>query len=220
DKYFDLRIAERMIFNRVINLGWDPKLHGDFDKQVGSGRGRRESLQERIGKKYQWISYYEYMAMLSDNFIRFDGYGDERKENPYQGPWDPYVRDIDPTILIKNTGTKELTQQEMWWDTKEVFDWDCTFQEWVSNPSTISNPYGLIEVNDNNGTEWLILESYPSWKEPKTIGNEEWGHPRKEVWCQIRGYLVRTTELNALKNWAENQHYMGRWMPEGSNRYQ
>ncbi|MCP6134195.1 hypothetical protein NL393_33985, partial [Klebsiella pneumoniae] len=26
DKYFDLRIAERMIFNHVINLGWDPKL--------------------------------------------------------------------------------------------------------------------------------------------------------------------------------------------------
>lgn len=220
DKYFDLRIAECLIFERVINLGWDPKLHGNFDKQIGSERGRRESLQERIGKKYQWISYYEYMAMLSDNFIRFDGYGKGRQQRPYKGPWDPYVRDIDPTILIKNTGAKELTKQEMWWENEEVFDWDCSFQEWVSDTSTISNPNGLLEVNDCNGIEWLVLESYPSWREPKTIGNEEWGHPRKEVSCQIRSYLIKATELCFFKNWAENQHYMGRWMPEGSNRYQ
>tara|TARA_R110002012_G_scaffold89940_1_gene220181 strand:- start:433 stop:4917 length:4485 start_codon:yes stop_codon:yes gene_type:complete len=220
DKHFDLRIAERLIFNRVVELGWDPLKHGEFDRQIGSGRGRRESFQERIGKKYQWISYYEYMAMLSDNFIRFEGYGKERKESPYQGPWEPYVRDIDPTIILKNTGTKELNDQEMWWANEEIFDWDCTCEEWVSNPSTISNPHGLIEVNDNNGTEWLILESYPAWKEPKIIGSEDWGHPRKEVWCHIRSYLVKSEEFKAFKDWAVNQHYMGRWMPEGSDRYQ
>ncbi|TVO37187.1 AVAST type 2 anti-phage system protein Avs2 [Vibrio algivorus] len=220
DKHFDLRIAERLIFKRVIELGWAPEKHGDFDEQIGTGRGRRESFQERIGKKYQWISYYEFMAMLSDNFIRFKGYGKERKESPYQGPWEPYVRDIDPTILLKNTGTKGLSHQEMWWANKEVFDWDCTYEEWVSNPSTLSNPYDLIEVNDSNGTEWLVLESYPSWKEPKIIGNEDWGHPRKEVWCHIRGYLVKSEEFDTFKAWAENQHYMGRWMPEGSDRYE
>lgn len=220
DEYFDLRIAERLIFNRVIDLGWDPERHGDFDKEIGTGRGRREPFQERIGKKYQWISYYEYMAMLSDNFIRFEGYGEERKENTYQGSWDPYVRDIDPTILLKNTGTKELSHEEMWWANEEVFDWNCTNEEWGSSPSTVNNPYGLIQVNDNNGTEWLILESYLSWEEPKIIGNENWGYPRKEIWCQIRGYLVKSEEFETFKTWAENQHYMGRWMPEGSNRYQ
>ncbi len=220
DQHFDLRIAECLIFSRVIDLGWDQELHGDFDDQIGTGRGRGESFQERIGKKYQWISYYEYMALLSDNFIRFEGYGEERKESPYQGPWEPYVRDIDPTILLKNTGAKELSHQEMWWTNKEVFDWDCTYEKWVANPSTISNPCGLIEVNDNDGTKWLVLESYPSWKEPKIIGNEDWGHPRKEVWCHIRGYLVKSEEFEAFKAWAENQNYIGRWMPEGSDRYQ
>lgn len=219
DQHFDLRIAERLIFKRVIELGWDPKLHGDFDKQIGTGRGRRESYQERIGKKYQWISYYEYMAMLSDNFIRFEGYGEERKESPYQGPWEPYVRNIDPTILLKNTGTKELSHQEMWWNNKEVFNWGCTYEEWISNLSTLSNPYGLIEVNDKNGTEWLVLESYPSWKEPKIIGNKDWEYPRKEIWGQIRGYLVKSEEFDTFKTWAESQHFMGRLMPEGINVY-
>jgi hypothetical protein len=220
DKHFDLRVAERFIFKRVIELGWDPAKHGDFDRQIGTGRGSRESFQERIGKKYQWIAYYEYLAKLADNFIRYEGYGDERKESPYIGPWEPYVRDIDPTILLKNTGEFEVRSADMWWTSEEVFDWDCTYEEWVSNPSTISNPYGLIEVNDNNGTEWLVLESYPSWEEPKSIGAEVWGHPRKKVWCHIRGYLVKSDEFESFKAWTENQHYMGRWMPEGSDRYQ
>ena len=219
-RYFDLRVAECLIFNSVIDLGWNPELHGDFDKVIGTGRGRSEPFQERIGKKYQWISYYKYMAMLSDNFIRFERYTEECKENPYQGPWEPYVRDIDPTILLKNTGTKELSNQEMWWANKEEFDWSCTYEEWISNPSIISNPSGLIEVNDNNGTKWLVLECHPSWKEPKLLGNKDWEHPRKEVWCQVRSYLVKSEECETYKAWAEQQHFMGRWMPESSSIYQ
>ena len=220
DKHFDLRIAERFIFDRVIELGWDPDKHGDFDRQIGTGRGRGESHQERIGKKYQWIAYYEYMARLADNFIRFKGYGDQREENPYQGPWDPYVRDIDPTILLKETGKKELRHKDMWWINEEVFDWDCTYEEWIKSTSTISNPHKLIELHDNDGTEWLVLESYPSWKEPKIIGHEDWGYPRKEVWCHVRSYLIKNEDFEVFSAWAKSQHYMGRWMPEGSDRYQ
>ncbi|MFP9529170.1 AVAST type 2 anti-phage system protein Avs2 [Pectobacterium brasiliense] len=220
DKHFDLRIAERLIFTRVVELGWDPEKHGDFDRQIGTGRGRRESFQERIGKKYQWIAYYEYMARLADNFIRFKGYSDERKESPYKGPWEPYIRDIDPTILLKKTGTKKLSNQEMWWLNDEVFDWTCSNEDWVKSSTTITNPYALIEVKDDNGEEWIILESYPSWKEPKIIGNDDWGHPRKEVWCHIRSYIVKVEEFEELRSWAINQHFMGGWMPESTNRYQ
>lgn len=220
DKHFDLRIAERFIFNRVLELGWDPQKHGDFDRQIGTGRGRREPFQERIGKKYQWIAYYEYMAKLADNFIRFEGYGDERKESPYQGPWEPYVRDIDPTILRKETGTKVVSNQEMWWLNDEVFDWSCSNEEWIKSSITINNPYGLIEVKDGNGDEWLVLESYPSWKEPKIIGNDDWRYPRKEVWNHIRSYIVKVEEFEKFRDWALSQHYMGRWMPEGSDIYQ
>lgn len=220
DKYFDLRIAERFIFKRVVELGWEPEKHGFFDRQIGSGRGRRESHQERIGKKYQWIAYYEYMARLADNFIRFEGHHDERKESPYQGPWEPYVRDIDPSILLKETGAKVLSSQEMWWLNDEVFDWTCSYKEWIEIPTTITNPYGLIEVKDDNGDAWFVLESYPSWKEPKIIGNDDWEHPRKEVWCHIKSYIVKVEEFKNFRDWAINQHFMGRWMPEGSDRYQ
>jgi PHP family Zn ribbon phosphoesterase len=220
DNYFDLRLAERFIFNRVIELGWLPELHYYFDKRIGTGRGRNESHQERIGKKYQWIAYYEFMARLADNFIRYDGYGDERKENPYVGPWVPYVRDIDPTILLKSTGYKVFEKSDYWWSCRESFDWNCSFEEWISNNRTLENPYGLIEVKDDKGKDWLVLESCPTWNEPKMIGHENWGHPRKEVWCQVRSYLVQDTEYNKLKKWLGEQHFMGCWMPESNERYQ
>ena len=220
DAHFDLRLAECFIFSRVIELGWSPEKHGDFDRSIGTGRGRHESHQERIGKKYQWIAFHEFMARLSDNYIRYEGYGDERVESPYLGPWEPYERDIDPTILLKNTGDKCIPIEDEWWISKEAFEWDCTFENWVKDTSTLDNPQGLIEVRDNNGGDWLVLESYPSWKEAKEVGKEDWGHPRKEVWCHLRSYLVKSSEYQYFKSWAESQHYMGRWMPESTDRYQ
>ena len=220
DSYFDTSIAQRLIFERVIDLGWCPEKHLSFDNSIGTGRGRRESYQERIGKKYQWIAYYEFMARLSDNFIRYSGYGSERKINPYIGSWDPYVRDIDPTILIKKTGVKKLSQVDNWWASTEAFDWDCSFDDWVGNHKVLERPEELIEVVDSNGDEWLVLQSYPSWKEPKKIGNEEWGYPRKEVWCHILSYLIKEDDHDEFVEWLEKQHFMGRWMPEASDRYQ
>ena len=219
DKNFDLRLAQRLIFNRVIELGWNPKLHLEFDRQVGTGRGRYDPHQERIGKKYQWIAYYEFMAKLADNFIRYEGYGDDRKENPYLGPWDPYVRDVDPTILLKKTGFRN-SDDGFWWSSDELFDWDSTFENWVSDEKTIENPVDLIEVSDHDGNEWLVLESYPTWKEPKIIGNEDWGYPRKEVWCHVQSYLVKDSEYEKFKEWLGEQHFMGCRMPEHADRYQ
>src|SRR5690606_13491104 len=119
-EYFDLRIAQRLIFSKVIKLGWNPELHLSFDKQNRS-RGRGASSNERIGKKYQWIAYYEYMALLSDNFIKQERWGN-KKEKPYQGPWDPYVRDIDPTMLISGTGSYDDEQrQDFWWVNNKIF---------------------------------------------------------------------------------------------------
>lgn len=220
DKHFDLRLAERFIFNRVIELGWAPEKHGDFDRRIGTGRGRRESHQERIGKKYQWIAYYEFMARLVDNFVRYDGYGDERQESPYMGAWEPYVRDIDPTILLKTTKAKTLNTEDEWWVAKELFEWDCSFEDWIKDTSTLSNPHGFIEVKDTNGDGWLVLESYPGWKEPKIIGNDDWGYPRKEMRCHLRSYLVKSSEYEVFKDWFENNDYTGRGMPEVVDRYQ
>src|SRR5690554_6369777 len=40
------------------------------------------------------------------------------------------------------------------------------------------------------------------------------------MWCQLKSYLVEKKDFKAFKNWTKNQHYMGRWMPECSERYE
>ena len=219
-EYFDLRIAQRLILTKVIDLGWSPELHLSFDKKIGTGRGRDTTPHERIGKKYQWIAYYEYMALLSDNYIKKERWG-ENKEKPYQGPWDPYIRDIDPTMLINKTGSYNSDEpQQFWWVNHKIFDWDITNENWVNDSSTLPNMADIIQLKDDNGKEWLVLEGYPSWSEPKKIGQEKWDQPHKELWCQIRSYLVQDDEFNLLKNWAIEQDFMGRWMPESGDRYE
>ncbi|MBE0392204.1 AVAST type 2 anti-phage system protein Avs2 [Flavobacterium sp. PL002] len=218
-KYFDLRIAQRLIFSKVIELGWNPELHLSFDKKNHS-RGRSASSNERIGKKYQWIAYYEYMALLSDNFIKQERWG-ERKEAPYQGPWDPYVRDIDPTLLISETGSyNDERPQDFWWVNNKLFNWDCTNESWVNDSNVLPNMEEIIQIKDDEDTEWLVLEGYPSWSEPKKIGEEKWDQPHKEFWCQIRNYLVKDDEYDSFKDWAIQQEFMGRWMPESGDRYE
>lgn len=219
-EYFDLRIAQRLIFSRVIELGWNPELHLSFDKENHS-RGRSASSNERIGKKYQWIAYYEYMALLSDNFIKQERWGD-KKEAPYQGPWDPYVRDIDPTLLISETGSynDDEQSQDFWWVNNKLFNWDCTNESWVNDSSVLPNMEEIIQIKDDKGTEWLVLEGYPSWSEPKKIGEEKWDQPHKELWCHIRSYLVKDDEYDSFKDWATQQEFMGRWMPESGDRYE
>lgn len=219
-EYFDLRIAQRLILSRVIELGWNPELHLSFDKEVGTGRGRGTTPHERIGKKYQWIAFYEYMALLSDNFIKQERWG-EKKENPYQGPWDPYVRDIDPTMLISETGIYDDDQpQDFWWANNKIFNWECTNKSWVNDSRELPSMDEIIQIKDNKGEEWLVLEGYPSWSEPKKIGKEKWDQPHKELWCQIRSYLVKEDEFNSFKDWAIQQDFMGRWMPESGDRYE
>lgn len=81
---FDLTKAQRWIFDRVVHLGWRPKLHGEFDQMVGHN-GRESRKSERIGKKYQWIAYHEFLARVADNFeFRKEAWSDE--EGIYEGP--------------------------------------------------------------------------------------------------------------------------------------
>lgn len=211
-------LAIEWIFEKY---GYDVEKHGEYDRNTYS-YDRRASTIERIGKKYQWIALYEMVARVSDNFKKYERWSFEKeKEVPYQGPWDPYIRDIDPTLLISETGSYEEDEpQDFWWVNNKIFNWDCTNESWVNDSSELPKMEEIIHVKDDMGEEWLVLEGYPSWSEPKKIGEEKWDQPHKELWCQIRSYLVKDGEYDSFKGWAIKQDFMGRWMPESGNRYE
>ena len=85
---FDLSIAQRWIFKRVLDLGWTAERFGEFDWNLNrhSNYGRESRKSERMGKKYQWIAYHEFLARISDNFEFIGDSWSDRVEK-YEGPW-------------------------------------------------------------------------------------------------------------------------------------
>lgn len=210
-------LAVKWIFEKY---GYDAKMHGQFDRNRKSHTHDRHYIsEERIGKKYQWIAFYELLARVSDNHDFYENsWSSDAKVVEYEGPWEPFVRDIDPTILIKEILENE--DQSFWWDPVEYSKWELEDEIWIHKTDDIPNPKEIASVIDPDGVEWLVLEIYPHWSEPQPIGKKKWDHPHKHLWYQLRSYLVQKDEYERVLDWARRQNFMGRWMPESVDLYQ
>src|SRR6266496_259877 len=59
---FNLEEMQRWILKRVFDLGWTVERFGAFDRLDIGYHGRDSHKAGRIGKKYQWIAYHEFLA--------------------------------------------------------------------------------------------------------------------------------------------------------------
>lgn len=219
----DVKKLSHWAIKRVFELGYDVEKHGEFDRSAsryGDG-GRSGRKAERIGKKYQWIAFYELLALVSDTFPMYDyDYNSWNKiKVNYEGPWNPYVRDIDPTLLIRKTRV-EKEGISSWWIPVNYSSWELDNDEWVQSTDDLPQPDKFLLVKDEYGNEWFVLESYPEWSEPKKLGEDKWERTYKRLWYQFRSYLVPQYGYRKLYNWLSEQNFMGRWMPEAESKYQ
>jgi len=220
DEYrFDLSVAQRWIFKRVLDLGWTIERFGQFDRNVNRYFNyRREAHKpERIGKKYQWIAYHEFLARISDNF-EFKGDSWSERAEKYEGPWQVRVRDIDPSCLIKKTERQEWEHHlNTWWFPSSYNDWDSEPDDvkWLRNSEDLPVIEPLIEVtNPEDGSRWLVLEAFYRWEQPTPPGEDRFEIPRREIWYMLKSYIVKKSDIEELFDWAKKQNFMGRWMPE------
>ncbi len=204
----------------IEEYGYDVEKHGNFDSNIKENEYDRYYVKkERIGKKYQWIAFYDLLARVSDNYPMFENwYSRNPKVVKYEGTWNPYVRDIDPTIIIK--GGLENKFEKFWWNPVNYSNWQMSNKDWVKEKEDLPNPIDMISVFDKEGTEWLVLQVLTSWKEPANIGEDSWQSPRKDLWYHIRSYLTKKSEHNKILKWAKGKSFMGRWMPESTSRYE
>ena len=87
--------------------------------------------------------------------------------------------------------------------------------DWLNIDDDVPPVEPIIEVKDPDGCEWFALECYPDWDEPH--GKDD---IYKRLWYQVRSCIVDEEEFPQLYDWAANQNYGGRWMPENSERYE
>jgi hypothetical protein len=221
---FDLRIAQRWILQRVYDLGWDSKLHAEFDVELDNryNQGRASHKPERIGKKYQWIAFHEFLARLSDNF-EFRGEWNNDGKRRYNGPWDPFERDIDPSFNLRPDLERPLIAISKF--EKRVLNYTAwakkeSDENWVKKKKGMPDLKAIIEFKDDMGDEWLLLNGFISWEEPVPPEEDKYKLRRREMWYMIKSYFIPRKNFGEGIIWARRQHFMGRWMPETRDFYE
>ena len=153
---------------------------------------------ERIGKKYQWITFYNILARVSDayNLKKWD----DEEDTSFKGPWEPYVRDFDPTlnyhtlsplhILPKFSIDYELEFLEQESNNNEEID------EWINQkPSLFNKP---LHYKDDNGIEWVLLHQHKELKyKPEESEENLFGYIEGEqrIWRKIEAYFIENSEF-------------------------
>jgi hypothetical protein len=199
--------------------GYDVEKHGEFDRTIGSGRGRDNGNEERIGKKYQWIAFYEMLARVSDNYPLYEhSYNSKAEAVKYEGPWDPYVRDIDPTTLIKGNPKEKSTAH--WWNPTFYSNWNLSNKDWVSLTNDLPNAKNLVCVTDEYGTEWLVLQMLPEWNEPTPLGIEKYDFPHKSLFYDLSSHFVYKKDFQKILDYLNNKNLRGCGLSNSKSRYQ
>ena len=168
---FPSSIAKRWILKRVRDLGWTEDRFGRFDSDLdrySHPRGRT-TKPERMGKKYQWIAYHEFLAHVADNLEFREDYWSEAPA-VYDGPWQLWLRDIDPSSLLKSPRRSKWEPNVLtWWASIEFHAWkeERDDAKWLKRLDLLPEIASLpVVVDPENGREWFVLECAYDWEEP------------------------------------------------------
>jgi hypothetical protein len=205
ERLFDLGIAHRFVLNRVLELGWTVKRFGAFDRNLGYYRndGRAANKPERIGKKYQWLAWHEFLALVADHFQYKDDMA--REVGQYDGPWQDFDRDLDPSLLIAATASQRSSLDEAWWSPSSPYgEWRSVGSDaaWAAQSSDLPAVEPLLAVRRPDGREFLGRGARDSQR--RTSGRAarlrpctRASRPRKggDSSCHQLRTLTRTAEL-------------------------
>jgi hypothetical protein len=220
---FDLSAAQRWILKKVLNLGWTVERFGTFDRITSRYDGRSAHKPERMGKKYQWIAYHEFLARVSDNF-EFRDESEFDRPSKYEGPWQRSTRDIDPSCLLSRTKSemwKPLTST--WWFPSSYDAWNLKPDDlaWLKSSKDLPTIDALIAVtNPVDGSRWLTLEALYAWEQPTPPETELFEIPRKSISYMLRSYVAKKADMDELFEWAKSRDSAGDWLPESRSLYQ
>ncbi|PKL64951.1 MAG: ATP-binding protein [Methanomicrobiales archaeon HGW-Methanomicrobiales-3] len=225
DGKFDIKNAQLWILKRVFDLGWTEKRFGDFDNWMISLNDRKymrsANKPERIGKKYQWIAYYEFLARVSDNFKIKKEHWNVEAPSKYEGTWQFYLRNIDPSCLLTKSKSPENISdksQKYWWFAIDEYSnkkHDENDEKWLSCSTDLPDVRTLIEVvNPEDKSVWLNLNSIFNWYPFPFSDNGMHQKTKRELFYLIHGYIVKKSDIDRAYEWAQKQNFSGRWMPD------
>lgn len=187
-----LEEVQRILIKTTFELGYDVEKHGQYDRHVSDYFNNNQKI-EPIGKKYLWQAFYELSARTSDN-KEFRS----RYSKNYEGPWEPYLRDIDPTMAINKTLVERYTKGIMNknWFNISYSNWDVEDKTWIHQRSDIPQVDSILQVKDNSGEDWIQLDAQLRWESPTEIGTDKYSEIRKELGIDVEAYIISANEID------------------------
>lgn len=196
----------------IINeLGYQSDLFDVYDTSVArySYDRYRNAKIERIGKKYQWIALYNILARITDYYPMRNRFSMDKEIVQYNGPWEPYVRDFDPTLnehnlLDKNathfTAVSEHHQHSVDDNRRQNLDPEFDNEKWCASQS-IFFEYQKTDLilKDDAGNQWIVLSKYAD------TGRVNMTVDGLIIWNWLYGYFVTDYQLAILKKYANKK---------------
>ena len=210
---FDLRLIQRWIYQRVMELGWTSDLFGEIDTLAGYDR--HEHRRERIGKKYQWIAYHECLARIADNF-RFRGDW-QLRDKEYDGPYQiPHGRDIDPSLLLSVVPQLSAFADttEAWWTPAAHPNWTGEDDvAWIRDAEVPSVQKVVAVTNPSDHTEWLCADIDLQWTFPHVDSGIRRDQIQRNMALQFTGYAIQRQDVDAFLAWERRTRIVRTSMP-------
>ena len=211
---FDRSQIERYVLRRVFELGWTTERFGSFDGSWDSDRIGSPS-KESLGRKYQWIAYREVLALIADHFRYREFPADVERSHRYQGPWQNWLRDIDPTFTVTPPRGRAWNYRQgnpgVWWTAGRFDGWQEAdrLRDWVQGQDDLPRVEDLLTVRSpGDGTRWLNGNSYFAWKQEPPVGRELFEVERGEIAYWITGYLTRKEDAPGFVEWAKGLSFV------------
>ena len=203
--------ACRWIFQHVLDLGYTPERFMAYDAHMiskfGGGRSRPK-WAERIGKKYQWIALARLLGRLADHVSAEQEDWEDAILTPLAAQT---LRDIDVSI----DGIPVTDEEQYKRDNGDLMSGNPeSDEEWVADASEVLRiEESLWAFRRDQNEEWYPLEAHVSVvdknERPKDRGF------RRQIWVQVRSYLVPRGDFQRLWNWLSSKRFMNERMPEG-----
>ena len=91
-----------------------------------------------------------------------------------------------------------------------------SYEEWLADFSNTPAFEQCVKLQ-SGAHQYLLLTGEYDWKEAKRLGFRSYDLPRKDMWHQIRGYVVKNEYAESLICALSGVDFMGRWMPEAQS---
>ena len=211
---YEFDVDAKAMFNYAVyhilnELGFTEDYFNEHDNHCGGFDRHLTVKTERIGKKYQWITMYNILARVSDHRAMVDRWRDPDGEKiQFEGAWEPYVRDFDPTLNQNFMNYPEAPAFEQFEqfiaaameENQNINTSNIeTLQNWLMTPGYfLQNIHTNLILNDNNDTEWVALTLYID------TGRNNLDTDKLYIWTWMYAYFVTQEQKEDLLNCHKN----------------